>query len=70
MDSIVVKGYAKVNLSIDVLGILENGYHELDMIMHMTGLHDDVKVSWKPDDSGELRADSYTHLTLPTICSV
>lgn len=55
MDSIVVKGYAKVNLSIDVLGILENGYHELDMIMHMTGLHDDVKVSWKPDDSGELR---------------
>lgn len=54
MDYIVVKGYAKVNLSIDVLGLLENGYHELDMIMHMTDLCDDVKVSWKPDDSGVL----------------
>lgn len=54
MNSIEIKAYAKINLALDVLGILENGYHKLDMIMHMTDLHDDVKVSWEPDNSGKL----------------
>ena len=55
MNEITIKAYAKVNLALDVLGLLENGYHELDMIMHQIELHDDVTVKWEPDDSGKLK---------------
>lgn len=55
MNEITIKAYAKINLALDVLGLLENGYHELDMIMHQIELHDDVTVKWEPDDSGQLK---------------
>lgn len=33
MDKITVKAPAKINLTLDVLGRRENGYHDLRMIM-------------------------------------
>lgn len=36
---------AKVNLTLDVLGPREDGYHELGSVMATIGLHDDVTVS-------------------------
>lgn len=33
---------AKVNLSLDVLGVLENGYHEVEMILQEIDLADDI----------------------------
>jgi 4-diphosphocytidyl-2-C-methyl-D-erythritol kinase len=33
---------AKVNLTLDILGILPNGYHELSSIIHTVGLFDDL----------------------------
>lgn len=36
------KAYAKINLSLDVLGVLPNGYHEVKMIMQTVDLYDDI----------------------------
>lgn len=36
---------AKVNLTLDVLGRRDDGYHELASVMATVGLHDDVSVS-------------------------
>ncbi|WP_315116653.1 4-(cytidine 5'-diphospho)-2-C-methyl-D-erythritol kinase [uncultured Clostridium sp.] len=38
------KSYAKVNLSLDVLGKKENGYHLLSMIMQCIDLYDTIEV--------------------------
>ncbi len=41
---VVEKSRAKINLSLDILGILENGYHEVEMIMQQIDLYDLVSV--------------------------
>ncbi|MBU5486154.1 4-(cytidine 5'-diphospho)-2-C-methyl-D-erythritol kinase [Clostridium sp. MSJ-11] len=38
------KAYAKVNLSLDVLGRKENGYHLLSMIMQCIDLYDTIEI--------------------------
>ena len=61
--------WAKLNLSLDVVGTLPNGYHDLDMvmqtidlyhniksIMQTISLHDDVTVTL--DDTGTCRAET------------
>lgn len=40
MNNITVRSYAKINLGLDVLGVLPNGYHTLKMIMQTVSLHD------------------------------
>ncbi|MCR5755922.1 MAG: 4-(cytidine 5'-diphospho)-2-C-methyl-D-erythritol kinase [Acetatifactor sp.] len=54
------KAYAKINLGLDVIGTLPNGYHEVKMIMQTVGIYDvltfektesDITIS---TDSGEL----------------
>lgn len=44
MKTIKIDAYAKVNLSLDVLGKRENGYHELSMIMQEISLKDIVTL--------------------------
>ncbi len=39
-DRAIAKSYAKINLTLDVLGRLENGYHEVKMIMQSLNLFD------------------------------
>ena len=41
--------YAKVNLSLDVLGE-ENGFHELDMVMASVSLSDHIEMRLRDDD--------------------
>jgi 4-diphosphocytidyl-2-C-methyl-D-erythritol kinase len=48
MNEITVLSYAKINLSIDVGGIDENGYHAVDMIMQQVDFSDYVKVGFVP----------------------
>ena len=36
--------YAKINLSLDILGTLPNGYHEVRMIMQSLQLHDTITL--------------------------
>lgn len=39
-----VRAYAKINLMLDILGRIENGYHDLFMIMQSVGIYDIVTV--------------------------
>ena len=39
-----IKSYAKINISLDVVGKREDGYHELDSIMLPIELHDSIIV--------------------------
>ena len=41
----VCKSYAKINLTLDVLGKRENGYHDVSMIMQSVNLCDDITVA-------------------------
>lgn len=53
-----VKAYAKINISLDVVGKREDGYHLLEMIMQTIDLYDIVEV--KKIDSGiKLECDKY-----------
>lgn len=45
------KGYAKINLTLDVTGRLENGYHLVKMIMASVGLYDELTFT-KSDEPG------------------
>lgn len=53
MDNLTVKAFAKINLSLDVLGTLENGYHEVKMVMQTVSLYDSVELT-KTDEGIEL----------------
>ncbi len=58
MKEIKVSSYAKINFSIDVTGILENGMHTVDMIMHQIDFFDDVSLSFMKDEEAESGAVS------------
>jgi phosphoglucomutase len=45
MNTISVNAYAKINLSIDVLGKRSDGYHDIRTVMHQIGIKDHVTVS-------------------------
>lgn len=67
MNSIRLKSFAKINLALDVTGILENGYHELEMVMQQLDLHDEVLVRWIEDKGEGIRIELKTNRSfLPT----
>lgn len=47
----IVKAHAKINLSINVLSRLPNGYHEVDMVMLPLDLHDSIDISVLPPNA-------------------
>ncbi|MGY4691890.1 4-(cytidine 5'-diphospho)-2-C-methyl-D-erythritol kinase [Salibacterium sp. K-3] len=60
-----VKAPAKINLSLDVLGKREDGYHEVKMVMTQVDLSDRLDLEWRKDgvikvemSEGFLPADS------------
>jgi len=58
MDSISLKAYAKVNLSLDILGKRPNGYHDVEMIMQQITLYDKVDIK-KTDKDITIHTDCY-----------
>lgn len=44
MDEIELRAHGKINLSLDVLGRRDDGYHEVKMIMHTVGLYDSIYI--------------------------
>ena len=44
-DTITIKAPAKINLSLDVTGRRENGYHDLRMLMQTIDLYDELTLS-------------------------
>lgn len=63
MNAYQMKAYAKINLGLDVVGILENGYHEVKMVMQTVGIYDELSFERAESgivvttDSGELPTD-------------
>ena len=41
---VFIKAYAKINLTLEVLGERPDGYHELRTVMHSIGIFDGVTV--------------------------
>lgn len=52
MNTISLKAYAKINLGLDVLGTLDNGYHEVRMVMQSVSIFD--KVNIRCNKSGQI----------------
>lgn len=48
MKIITIKSFAKINLTLDVKGLRQDGYHEIETVMQQLDLHDEVQVSWQP----------------------
>lgn len=44
MGEIELRAHGKINLSLDVLGRRNDGYHEVKMIMHTVALHDGIFI--------------------------
>ena len=67
MNEITLKAYAKINLSLDVLGKLPNGYHEVKMVMQQVDLYDLVTVACEelPDGSPMVIRGGTTREDLP-----
>ena len=62
MESISLNAYAKINFALDVIERLPDGFHRVDMIMHLIELHDKVLVRWFPggeDFEIELKTNKY-----------
>lgn len=57
MKEIFEHAWAKLNISLDVLGLLPNGYHEMRMIMQSVSLCDDVHISLRDDGVIQARSD-------------
>ena len=51
MTTITLPAYAKLNLTLDILGKRTDGYHDLAMVMQSITLHDDVTVALADTDS-------------------
>lgn len=47
MNGVLVKAPAKLNLTLNILGRLENGYHEMDMIMQTVDLYEKIIITKK-----------------------
>ena len=50
MREIKVSSYAKINFSIDITGVLGNGMHTVDMIMHQIDFYDDVTLKFVEEE--------------------
>jgi len=44
MNHIILKARAKINLTLDVLGKRDDGYHDIEMIMQTVNLYDTVSI--------------------------
>ncbi|WP_296645631.1 4-(cytidine 5'-diphospho)-2-C-methyl-D-erythritol kinase [Romboutsia sp. 13368] len=58
MKSIELKSRAKINLSIDVLGKREDGYHLVEMIMQTIDLYDIIKITENEIDEININSNS------------
>jgi len=55
-----IKAYAKINLSLDVTGKMENGYHSIESVMQSISLYDMVTLSDRDDREIVVSCDNPT----------
>lgn len=61
MNQLMLKARAKINLTLDVVGKRENGYHDLQMVMQTINLYDTIKLR-KTKTSGIHLSSNYAWL--------
>ena len=44
MDSVIERAFAKINIYLDIVGRMPDGYHDLATIMQIVSLHDLVEI--------------------------
>ena len=57
MTEVTIKSYGKINLSPDISGIREDGYHIVDTVMQKISLCDEVSVRWKPSKEKNIKIE-------------
>lgn len=57
MKEIEVRAFAKLNLSLDVLGQLPGGYHEMKMVMQTASLCDEIQIELTDDGAVAVRSN-------------
>ena len=45
----LLKGFAKINWSLDITGVRPDGYHLMDMVMQPVSVADDLTLTAAPD---------------------
>lgn len=53
----LLKAYAKINLTLDVTGKREDGFHTLDTVMHSVSLYDRVELTRRKEPGVRLRTN-------------
>lgn len=48
MPTVIVHAYAKINLTLSILGKLPNGYHTLETVLQSVSLHDTITLTPQP----------------------
>lgn len=66
MKELTINAYAKINLSIDVLGKRDDGYHQVLMVMEQINLYDLVKVEWIQGNEQESNEPHQIKIALST----
>ena len=66
MMQVVERACAKINLSLDVTGKRENGYHEIDGVMQSVSLCDEVTVRVDVSDRTEVQLSAEGNPEMPT----
>lgn len=56
-QELTLKAHGKINLGLDVVGRMENGYHEVRMVMQSVELADTVTMRRIPEDEIVLKTD-------------
>jgi len=59
MDRLELKALGKINLGLDVLGVRENGYHDVRMVMQTIYLYDDVILKRRREPGIEVESNLY-----------
>ena len=55
--TVTVDGHAKINLTLDILGLRPDGFHEVSMVMQSIGLRDTLTLA-RAEDGISLRIDA------------
>ena len=58
MESVTIKGMAKVNLGLDVLRRRPDGYHDVKMIMQTVNIYDELELSKTDDNTINITCDT------------
>lgn len=52
MNTVTLRSYAKINLSLDVTGTREDGYHLLESVFQQISVYDNIRVCKEEGDGG------------------